>query len=404
MELARASYRAGQRAQQDVLRLSLELSRLHRDLAHIEQERISARALLNTLMNRPLDAPLGPPAELDPPALPRLPPATAGAAAGRDAPSWWRREPPCASSEAALDLARREGRWPSLTVGADYMYMPAMPEPHGYGAMLMVNLPWLSAGRRDAVRAAEHALAAERHALESVRNVLAYELRDARARYDAARVHLRRSSTRTCCPRPSATYETAQAGYAAGQGDAMRAGRCPAELSRTSGSTGCRALVHLATAAADLARALAETGGGADDRLATGSPSPGEPPARRRRPHDGRRALGPGGRDGPGRRRGGALVFRRVAAGRLRPVRRPGQLYYCPMHPQIVQDHPGQCPICSMSLVPKPPGPAQPRHRDGDRCAGRGRRRRPPGRYHCPMHPQVTSDDPEATLRACAVA
>jgi Cu(I)/Ag(I) efflux system membrane fusion protein len=29
-------------------------------------------------------------------------------------------------------------------------------------------------------------------------------------------------------------------------------------------------------------------------------------------------------------------------------------LYYCPMHPQIVQDHPGDCPICSMTLVPKP--------------------------------------------------
>ncbi len=28
--------------------------------------------------------------------------------------------------------------------------------------------------------------------------------------------------------------------------------------------------------------------------------------------------------------------------------------YYCPMHPQIVQDHPGECPICSMTLVPKP--------------------------------------------------
>jgi Cu(I)/Ag(I) efflux system membrane fusion protein len=34
------------------------------------------------------------------------------------------------------------------------------------------------------------------------------------------------------------------------------------------------------------------------------------------------------------------------------------QLYTCPMHPSIVQDHPGECPICSMTLVPKPEGPA----------------------------------------------
>lgn len=31
-----------------------------------------------------------------------------------------------------------------------------------------------------------------------------------------------------------------------------------------------------------------------------------------------------------------------------------GQRYYCPMHPSVVQDHPGQCPICSMTLVPMP--------------------------------------------------
>lgn len=32
----------------------------------------------------------------------------------------------------------------------------------------------------------------------------------------------------------------------------------------------------------------------------------------------------------------------------------PGAIYYCPMHPQIVEDRPGECPICTMTLVPKP--------------------------------------------------
>src|SRR5947209_1336236 len=30
--------------------------------------------------------------------------------------------------------------------------------------------------------------------------------------------------------------------------------------------------------------------------------------------------------------------------------------YYCPMHPSIVRDRPGQCPICSMDLVPRQKG------------------------------------------------
>jgi Cu(I)/Ag(I) efflux system membrane fusion protein len=33
-----------------------------------------------------------------------------------------------------------------------------------------------------------------------------------------------------------------------------------------------------------------------------------------------------------------------------------GTQYYCPMHPSIVQDHPGECPICSMTLAPREGG------------------------------------------------
>jgi Cu(I)/Ag(I) efflux system membrane fusion protein len=32
--------------------------------------------------------------------------------------------------------------------------------------------------------------------------------------------------------------------------------------------------------------------------------------------------------------------------------------YYCPMHPSIVQDEPGACPICGMTLVPRAPATA----------------------------------------------
>ena len=28
-------------------------------------------------------------------------------------------------------------------------------------------------------------------------------------------------------------------------------------------------------------------------------------------------------------------------------------IYTCPMHPEIEQDHPGNCPICGMTLEPK---------------------------------------------------
>ncbi|MBS1198198.1 MAG: efflux transporter, family, subunit [Proteobacteria bacterium] len=36
------------------------------------------------------------------------------------------------------------------------------------------------------------------------------------------------------------------------------------------------------------------------------------------------------------------------------------QLYQCPMHPTIIQDHPGDCPICGMKLVPMEAAAATP--------------------------------------------
>jgi hypothetical protein len=64
------------------------------------------------------------------------------------------------------------------------------------------------------------------------------------------------------------------------------------------------------------------------------------------------------------------------------------QQWTCPMHPQIVRDHPGQCPICNMDLVLVLSDVAVPVPASESEDAQYGTT------YYCPMHPSYRSDKP----------
>jgi Cu(I)/Ag(I) efflux system membrane fusion protein len=79
--------------------------------------------------------------------------------------------------------------------------------------------------------------------------------------------------------------------------------------------------------------------------------------------------------------------------------------YQCPMHPQIVQDTPGDCPICHMTLEPVSPdrlqpgapgsdGPALPAPSAVGPSAASASSAPHAAVFSCPMHPEVVSDKP----------
>ena len=76
-------------------------------------------------------------------------------------------------------------------------------------------------------------------------------------------------------------------------------------------------------------------------------------------------------------------------AGGAGPSAEPAKVrYQCPMHPAVVQDHPGDCPICHMKLVKVD-------EQAGGAGAGAGPSAKPAKvRYQCPMHPEVVQDEP----------
>jgi Cu+-exporting ATPase len=64
----------------------------------------------------------------------------------------------------------------------------------------------------------------------------------------------------------------------------------------------------------------------------------------------------------------------------------PGTVYFCPMDPEVRQDHPGSCPKCGMALEP-------------DLSTLPATR----VEYTCPMHPEVVQDTP-GTCPKCGMA
>jgi membrane fusion protein, copper/silver efflux system len=69
-------------------------------------------------------------------------------------------------------------------------------------------------------------------------------------------------------------------------------------------------------------------------------------------------------------------------------------IYTCPMHPQVRQDHPGTCPICGMELVPEEPSASASTATATANSAPAAALAPQKQLYTCPMHPQVIQDHP----------
>lgn len=219
VELAKVQLTMGKTSQADVLRMSLEATRVHTDLISLENQRTVSRARLNALMGRAIDAPLGAPPEpkgaivapkidqLRASVLARRPEIAAAGAAVK-------------KSEAAVDGAKSEARMPMFMIGLDYQLMPMAPMPHHFGAMIQMSLPWLNPRHGDEIRAAEAALSAEKTAQKSLETTILLEVQEAIAKYEAARMNFTLIDAQLI-PAARKSLESAQATYAGGGGSAL---------------------------------------------------------------------------------------------------------------------------------------------------------------------------------------
>lgn len=270
LDLTRSNFRTGSASEQDVLRVMVELQTVQRDIAQLEQRRRSAAALLNSLMARDADAPLGPAPDLLPTEIP-LGLTDLEKLAETKRPEVLAAEHRKKRGEADVRAAERAATWPSFMVGVDYWYMPTLKAPHAYGAMVSVSLPWLNPKHREEWRAAELAASADRCALDSVKIRVRYEVHDAFARYEAAR--RRYLMTRNdLLPTARQSFEAAQAAFAAGKGSGLALLDALQSLLRARLDE-VRGRVELKAAISDLKRAV-----GADLEEVAITDSPGAHP------------------------------------------------------------------------------------------------------------------------------
>ena len=93
----------------------------------------------------------------------------------------------------------------------------------------------------------------------------------------------------------------------------------------------------------------------------------------------------------------GAVIFGKREGGphqaRPTPAADTAAMFTCPMHPEVRQDHPGQCPICGMDLVPAAEQPMH-QHEHAARQAEGHAQDDNTSIYTCPMHPEVRQNGP----------
>ena len=210
-DVSAAKYAAGRLPQQDVLKAVVEISKLHEDLARLEERAATTAAQLNVLLDRAPQAPIGPLSE--PRDVVSMPPVEALQQTAVDRhPALRAAQLRVERAQAALALAEGESR-PDYTVGGGYMLMPGQAGAWTASAGLTwPNAPWsrgrLTARKAEATADVE-AARAERRVIESQVRLAVHEAY-VRAAYAQQRADLLRTSV---LPQSEQTFEVSRVAY-----------------------------------------------------------------------------------------------------------------------------------------------------------------------------------------------
>lgn len=179
IKVAETRYATGQGLQADVLQAQVELGNYLDRLLQWQQQQESLKAELNALRDKPVAAPVPPPAPLRPQV------ATLSAdemlALLENRPQIQALKTQIRKQEKAVALAKRD-YWPDVTIGVDYSFRensPTMTRTDFFTSYVQISLPlWFRSKQAPRVREEQAKQAAAQNAYQAAFNELAAAVKD----------------------------------------------------------------------------------------------------------------------------------------------------------------------------------------------------------------------------------
>lgn len=173
-KIAEARYSTGLVSQWDVLKAQIELSQLANEIILLNQEKESVKARINRLLNRPMDATLGDPAQIN--GQRETPPLQGLEEATEERPELKAMTRAVEKEETGLEISRK-GYYP------DFMVRLAQREEDGSAAGWIaevgVTIPlWYKTKQDYTVKQSVSQLEAARSEYQGMKNMVLFEIRD----------------------------------------------------------------------------------------------------------------------------------------------------------------------------------------------------------------------------------
>lgn len=215
LRITEARYSVGKAAQQDIFKAQTQLSILETRLLKMEQDKRSAEAEVDSLLNRPPDLPLGRPVEI-PPGLLRVTLEELYAHAGSNSPELKREQKMIERTELAATLARKD-YYPDYTLSGGYFNMGRMPDMYQF--RVDFKLPaYFWRKQRPALAEQAAKVSEARRNYEAAHQSLSFRVKDEYLMAQASQ-RLMEMYSKTVVPQAALALESSMSGYETGAVD-----------------------------------------------------------------------------------------------------------------------------------------------------------------------------------------